>query len=188
MTNPRYRKVENITGVRSKARRREMAVHQQAIGAKTGLVTVFYCLKFETLPKWRARALYLYFCGIAQPSAISRHWVKNSINSSQFELAISRLVAEHLKESATGIDFSLLQLDCQETAFSVVEHQQCRRRILLQECQTEHQQSTLYFRNDPTMFLAKCCMNLAISTFHCPIKKLSSAFLQADRISLQFTV
>jgi hypothetical protein len=41
----------------------------------TGLVTIFYCLGFETSSPWRARFPYLYPPGRGWPSYISRHWV-----------------------------------------------------------------------------------------------------------------
>jgi hypothetical protein len=41
----------------------------------TGLMTIFYCVRFETLPVWRTRILYLYPPGIEWPSYIPRHWV-----------------------------------------------------------------------------------------------------------------
>jgi hypothetical protein len=40
-----------------------------------GLVTIFYCLKFETPPTWRARSPYLYPPGTGWPSYTPRHWV-----------------------------------------------------------------------------------------------------------------
>jgi hypothetical protein len=40
-----------------------------------GLMTIFYCLRVETLPTWRARSPYLYPPGTGWPSYISRHWV-----------------------------------------------------------------------------------------------------------------
>jgi hypothetical protein len=41
----------------------------------TGLVTIFYCLKFETPQTWRARSPYLYPPQIGWLSYTSRHWV-----------------------------------------------------------------------------------------------------------------
>jgi hypothetical protein len=40
-----------------------------------GLMTTFYCLKFEIPPTWRARSPYLYTPGTGWPSYTSRHWV-----------------------------------------------------------------------------------------------------------------
>jgi hypothetical protein len=40
-----------------------------------GLMTIFYYLKFETPPTWRARSSYLYPPGTGWPSYIHRHWV-----------------------------------------------------------------------------------------------------------------
>jgi hypothetical protein len=38
-------------------------------------MTIFYCLRFETHPTWRARSPYLYPPGTGWPSYTSRHWV-----------------------------------------------------------------------------------------------------------------
>jgi hypothetical protein len=40
-----------------------------------GLVTIFYCLRFETPPTWRARSPYLCPPGTEWPSYTPRHWV-----------------------------------------------------------------------------------------------------------------
>jgi hypothetical protein len=40
-----------------------------------GLVTTFYCIKFETPPTWRARPQYLYPPGTGWSSYTPRHWV-----------------------------------------------------------------------------------------------------------------
>jgi hypothetical protein len=40
-----------------------------------GLVTIFYWLRFETSPNWRARSPYLYPPGTGWPSYTPRHWV-----------------------------------------------------------------------------------------------------------------
>jgi hypothetical protein len=39
------------------------------------LMTIFYCLKFETPPTWRARSLYLYPPGTGWKNYTPRHWV-----------------------------------------------------------------------------------------------------------------
>jgi hypothetical protein len=41
----------------------------------TGLLTIFYSVKFETLPTWRAKSPYLNPPGTGWPSYTSRHWV-----------------------------------------------------------------------------------------------------------------
>jgi hypothetical protein len=38
-------------------------------------MTVFYCIRFETPPTWRAMSPYLYLPGIRWPSYNPRHWV-----------------------------------------------------------------------------------------------------------------
>jgi hypothetical protein len=49
---------------------------QSFLGPSTaGLVTTFYCLRFETPPTWRARSPYLYPPGTGWPSYTPRHWV-----------------------------------------------------------------------------------------------------------------
>jgi hypothetical protein len=40
-----------------------------------GLMTTFYCLRFETPTTWRARSPYLYPIGTGWPSYTPRHWV-----------------------------------------------------------------------------------------------------------------
>jgi hypothetical protein len=40
-----------------------------------GFMTIFYCLRFETLPTWRARSPYLYPTGTEWSSYNPRHWV-----------------------------------------------------------------------------------------------------------------
>jgi hypothetical protein len=42
------------------------------------LMTIFYCLRFETPPTWRARSPYLYPPGTGEPSYAPRHWVPSS--------------------------------------------------------------------------------------------------------------
>jgi hypothetical protein len=39
----------------------------------TGLMTIFYCLRFETPPTWRTRSPYLYPPGTGRPSYSPRH-------------------------------------------------------------------------------------------------------------------
>jgi hypothetical protein len=41
----------------------------------TRLMTIFYCLRFETPPPWRARSPYLYPSGKGCLSYTPRHWV-----------------------------------------------------------------------------------------------------------------
>jgi hypothetical protein len=40
-----------------------------------GLMTTFYCLRFETPPTWRVRSPYLYPSGTGWSTYIPRHWV-----------------------------------------------------------------------------------------------------------------
>jgi hypothetical protein len=41
----------------------------------SGIMIIFYCLKFETPATWRARSPYLYPPGILRTSYTSRQWV-----------------------------------------------------------------------------------------------------------------
>jgi hypothetical protein len=43
-----------------------------------GLITKFYCLRFETPPTWRTRSPYLYTPGTGWPGYTPRHWVRFS--------------------------------------------------------------------------------------------------------------
>jgi hypothetical protein len=49
--------------------------HSFSAPVPAGLVTTFDCLRFETLPTWRATSPYLYPTGIGWPSYTPRHWV-----------------------------------------------------------------------------------------------------------------
>jgi hypothetical protein len=40
-----------------------------------GLMTTFYCIRFETPPTWRARSPYLFPSGRWWPSYTPRHWI-----------------------------------------------------------------------------------------------------------------
>jgi hypothetical protein len=55
-----------------------------------GLMTTFYCLRFETPPTWRTRSLYLYPPGTGWPGYTPRHWVThhflNWMSSSLYSL------------------------------------------------------------------------------------------------------
>jgi hypothetical protein len=52
------------------------SVAQSFLGlSPTGIVTIFYCLSFETPQTLRARSLYLYPTGRRWPSYTPRHWV-----------------------------------------------------------------------------------------------------------------
>jgi hypothetical protein len=42
---------------------------------RTGPVTIFNCLRLETLPNWKFRSSYLYPLGTEWPSYTSRYWV-----------------------------------------------------------------------------------------------------------------
>jgi hypothetical protein len=44
----------------------------------TGLMTIFYCLRFESPSTWRARSTYLYLPGTGCPGFTPRNWVSFS--------------------------------------------------------------------------------------------------------------
>jgi hypothetical protein len=58
-------------------------LHQQSFlsPSPTGHMTIFYCLRFETHPTWRARSLYLHPPGTGWPSYTPRSWVPFSLPS-----------------------------------------------------------------------------------------------------------
>jgi hypothetical protein len=65
--------------------------------SSAGLVTIFYCLRFETPPPWRSRSSNLYPPGIEWPSYTPRHWAPFSsppttrrANVEEFEPASTR--------------------------------------------------------------------------------------------------
>jgi hypothetical protein len=55
-----------------------------------GLMTTFYCLRFETPPTWRARSLYIYPPRSEWLGYTSRHWVPFSSSADMLQ---------HLSES-----------------------------------------------------------------------------------------
>jgi hypothetical protein len=52
--------------------------HSQ-VRVPAGLMTTFYCPRFETPPNWSARSLCVYPPGTGYPSYIPRHWVPYSL-------------------------------------------------------------------------------------------------------------
>jgi hypothetical protein len=50
-------------------------VQSLSCSSPTGLRTIFYCLKFETPPTWRAKFLHLLPSRTGWPSYTPRHWV-----------------------------------------------------------------------------------------------------------------
>jgi hypothetical protein len=46
------------------------------------LMTIFYCLRFESPPTWRAMSLYLYPPGTGSPMCTPKHWVLIPLHSS----------------------------------------------------------------------------------------------------------
>jgi hypothetical protein len=67
------------------------------------LMTIFYCLRFETPPTRRARSLYLYFPKTGWPGYTLRHWVPFS--SPPMAL---RATVEVFEPASTHTDYSLL--------------------------------------------------------------------------------
>jgi hypothetical protein len=52
--------------------------HSQ-VPSPTGLMTIIFCLRFDTPRTWRARFLYLYPPGRGWPDFIPRHWIPFSL-------------------------------------------------------------------------------------------------------------
>jgi hypothetical protein len=55
-----------------------------------GLITIFYCLRFETPSTWRARSPYLYPPGTGWPSYTPRHWVPFSSPPANLSMSSGR--------------------------------------------------------------------------------------------------
>jgi hypothetical protein len=70
----------------------------------TVLMTVFYCLRFETPRTWRARSPYLYPPGRRWPSYTHRHWVPFSSPPTA-----RRAVVEIFEPAPTRTSISLTQ-------------------------------------------------------------------------------
>jgi hypothetical protein len=58
--------------------RGRICILQLLLSSPAGLMTSFYCLRFETPPTWRTRSLYLYPPGTGWPGYNPRHWVSLS--------------------------------------------------------------------------------------------------------------
>jgi hypothetical protein len=71
-----------------------------------GLVTIFYCLRFETPPTWRARSPYLYPPGTGWSGYTPRHWVPLFIASYDSQGYIG-VIRTHLHVSAIPLRASL---------------------------------------------------------------------------------
>jgi hypothetical protein len=65
-----------------------------------GLMTTFFCLRFETPPTWRARPLYLYPPGTGWPNYTLRHWVPFS--SPTTRRATVEVIRPRLQTGAQG--------------------------------------------------------------------------------------
>jgi hypothetical protein len=68
-----------------------------------GLLTIFYCLRFETPPTWRAVSPYLYPPGTGWPSYTPRHWVTFSS-----PLTTRRATVEVFEPASTRDTFYML--------------------------------------------------------------------------------
>jgi hypothetical protein len=71
------------------------------------LVTIFFCLRFETPPTWRASFPYLYPPGAVWPSYTPRHWVITRV-------ALYSLRANRTENSASNVE-TCLPNHCIET-------------------------------------------------------------------------
>jgi hypothetical protein len=83
------------------------------------LVTIFYCLRFETPPTWRARSPYLYPPATGWPSYTLRHWVPFSspsttrlhrILSNSLHYILYRLGTDHIQNTISIVDETCLLL------------------------------------------------------------------------------
>jgi hypothetical protein len=62
-----------------------------------GLMTIFYCLGFETPPTWRARSPYLYPPGTGLPSYTPRHSVLST--NPRYRLSLYTLSADNIENT-----------------------------------------------------------------------------------------
>jgi hypothetical protein len=58
-----------------------------------GLMTTFYCLRFETPPTWKARSPCLYPSGTGWPNYTPRHWVSFSSRHGYVENIVSNITS-----------------------------------------------------------------------------------------------
>jgi hypothetical protein len=79
---------------------------------------IFYCLKYETTPTWRARSPYLYPPGTGWPSYIPRHWVPFSSppTTSRTKVVFEAASARDELSSRIGVFLYALALDRGENA------------------------------------------------------------------------
>jgi hypothetical protein len=100
-------------GALSLTKRRVSSLHwsspAQSISGPSpaGIMTIFYCLRFETPPTWRTRFPYLYPPQRGWPSYIPRHWVRFSSRPTILSAAVeaiepASIFAWHSHYTASG--------------------------------------------------------------------------------------
>jgi hypothetical protein len=71
-----------------------------SVQSPRGLMTIIYCLRYETPPTWRAGSPYLYPPGAGWPSYTPRHWVPPTtrrVTVEVFEPASTLQLCKHLR-------------------------------------------------------------------------------------------
>jgi hypothetical protein len=84
-----------------------------------GLMTVFYCLRLETPPTWRARFSYLYPPGTGWPGYTPRHWFPF-----RRLLQLARLRWRYSNPPPNGVLFSLFSDGLLSSLYSLGRTQQ----------------------------------------------------------------
>jgi hypothetical protein len=68
-----------------------------------GFMTIFYCLRFETCPNWRARSLYLHHPWTGWPIYIPRHWIPFSSPPTTRRVTVEVFYAASTRISCTAL-------------------------------------------------------------------------------------
>jgi hypothetical protein len=98
-----------------------------------GLVTLFYYLRFETPPTWRARS-YLYPLGIVWPSYTPRHWVPFSSPSTTRRATVEVFEPASMRghhQSQSQVKVTLRLTVSQAVSLAFVPHLGLMTRYLL---------------------------------------------------------
>jgi hypothetical protein len=96
-----------------------------------GLMTIFYSLRFQTFPTWRARSPYLYPRGTGRPGYTPRHWVPFSSPPTT-----RRATVEVFDPASTWVLpepelLSLLLLSCRTLLISTLHGPHVKQRLIL---------------------------------------------------------
>jgi hypothetical protein len=63
-------------------------------------MTIFYCLRFESLPTWRTRSSYLYLPWTGWPGYTPRHWVFDSrLTNSKVKITLRLRASQSVSQS-----------------------------------------------------------------------------------------